>query len=234
MMAKLENIRQQTGMEIQGLLVGKKESPALSSLCTDVHDFLVDYELGNHIRMISPQLPTMPLSSTALYANQRPRSVSFAPYFSLKRTSMVRTRNTSLYAVQNAQVDEVCVQRKREAKVSKKRQRFIEDDEEWEWGGDEITFEGASRSLDSSTSRAKLQSALGTNDNFVERLEGAHQLVRNMASERLNEWSRSEIDTGIQQEAKLSMRQILLDCISFIESGLVERDKEAKLVGEFF
>lgn len=55
-----------------------------------------------------------------------------------------------------------------------------------------------------------------------------------MASERLNEWSRSEIDTGIQQEAKLSMRQILLDCISFIESGLVERDKEAKLVGEFF
>ena len=42
--AKLEALRLQTGMEIHGLLVGKRESPGLSSLCTEVHDFLLDYQ----------------------------------------------------------------------------------------------------------------------------------------------------------------------------------------------
>jgi hypothetical protein len=45
MMAKLESLRQQTGMEIHGLLIGKKDSPALSSLCDNVRDFLVGYEM---------------------------------------------------------------------------------------------------------------------------------------------------------------------------------------------
>jgi hypothetical protein len=47
-MVKLERLREQAGVEIHGLLVGKKESTSLSSICTSVHDFLVDYELISH------------------------------------------------------------------------------------------------------------------------------------------------------------------------------------------
>ena len=234
MMAKLESIRQQTGMEIHGLLVGKKESPALSSLCTDVHDFLVDYELRNYISMFSAQMP-MSFSSTTLYASQLPKSVHFNPSSGFKRRYMGRSRYTSLYAVHNAQVDEVCIQRKREGKVSRRRQRF-EDDDEWEWGGGDDTkqLESASRSSELSTSGSKVQTVHTNNDNFVQRLEDAHESVQNMASDKLKEWQRDKLDGEIQHDANHPMKKILSDCTSFIEWALVERDKEAKLVGEFF
>ena len=43
-LAKLEALKQQTGMEIHGLLVGRKESESLNLLCTEVHNFLGNYE----------------------------------------------------------------------------------------------------------------------------------------------------------------------------------------------
>ena len=43
-LAKLEGLKQQTGMEIHGLLVGCAESESLDLLCTEVHDFLSSYE----------------------------------------------------------------------------------------------------------------------------------------------------------------------------------------------
>ena len=43
-LAKLEGLKQQTGMEIHGLLVRRKERKRLNLLCTDVHNFLGHYE----------------------------------------------------------------------------------------------------------------------------------------------------------------------------------------------
>lgn len=101
MMAKLESLRQHTGMEIHGLLVGKKESPALSTLCDSVHDFLVDYELLNHMKVASA--PSIPTSSTALYNHAAPKVSAFKSSLSPFRRMSTRHRyNLSLHASRNS------------------------------------------------------------------------------------------------------------------------------------
>ena len=49
MMEALDSLKHRKGVEIHGLLVGKKESKPLSRLCTEVHDFLSGYE-NNFLR----------------------------------------------------------------------------------------------------------------------------------------------------------------------------------------
>mmetsp|Transcript_24947 Transcript_24947/g.36591 ORF Transcript_24947/g.36591 Transcript_24947/m.36591 type:complete len:891 (-) Transcript_24947:339-3011(-) len=44
LMEELDGLKRRTGMEIHGLLVGKKESVPLEKLCTQVHDFLSYYD----------------------------------------------------------------------------------------------------------------------------------------------------------------------------------------------
>lgn len=43
-MEELHHLKEETGMEIHGLLVGKSESEPLESLCTNVHNFLGRYD----------------------------------------------------------------------------------------------------------------------------------------------------------------------------------------------
>jgi uncharacterized protein with von Willebrand factor type A (vWA) domain len=43
-MEDLERLKLQTGMEIHGLLVGNHESKALNKICTQTHDFLINYD----------------------------------------------------------------------------------------------------------------------------------------------------------------------------------------------
>jgi hypothetical protein len=221
MMAKIESLRQQTGMEIHGLLVGKKESPALSSLCNSVDDFLVDYELMNHLNLARLQSPTS-TTSTALYA----RSLSSGPTFrrlavsNTRRSTNQRRRNMSLYA-----------SRKREVK-SNRRQRFFEDDDDWDWGSSDDETELDSDAIGSSKAVTEIKRVSESNG-FVQRLEEIYAQVHKRASEDLKRWSRDELDTEIKSGSLYSKMQVLSSSIDFMESGLVERELQAILVGEY-
>lgn len=220
MMAKLESLRQQTGMEIHGLLVGKKESPALSSLCNSVHDFLVDYELMNHLNFARLLSPT-PNTGTALYA----RSLSPGPTFrrlgvsNTRRSTNQRRSNMSLYA-----------SRKREVK-SNRRQRFLEDDDDWDWGPSDDETELDSDAIGSSNAATEVK-RVSESSGFVQRLEDIYAQVQKRASEDLKKWSRDELDSEIKSGSLYPKMQVLSQSIDFMESGLVERELQAILVGE--
>jgi len=56
-MANLDSLKIQTGMQIHGLLVGKRQSKPLSSLCSYVYDFLIDYENSSLVsHPVSPSI----------------------------------------------------------------------------------------------------------------------------------------------------------------------------------
>lgn len=229
MMAKLSELREKTGMEIHGLLIGKKESPALSALCTNVHNFLVDYELTNHIRMAPVQ--SSQHSSTALYANRLPRSLSskLNIWHTTKRSFR---RNVSLHAFHNPH-DEFYFgsQFKLLRKKDNRKRRFLDEDEEdYGWGyKDEVTRY-------SSDSIAELigPAPKAKNSDFVQRLEAAYESLQCSASSELEDISYDDVDLDIEESDMLPTHGILSDAISYIESDLVERDGEARLVGKYY
>ena len=87
MMKDLSLLKQRTGMQIHGLLVGKKESRPLEKLCTKTHDFLVGYEEAL-LAGVTPEALKAPLtSSTTLSAVPRG-----APYVSRSLSIHGRTQ----------------------------------------------------------------------------------------------------------------------------------------------
>jgi hypothetical protein len=246
MMAKLESLRQQTGMEIQGLLIGKKDSPALLSLCDSVHDFLVGYEMKllNRLEAAAVHSPTKSTAS-ALYAKPLlPRSSYFSSGW--RRRKLLNPRqNLPLYASLHDigdgylsetnlpfEGDSCRLLRKKDIKSGKKHKGFVEDDEDWEWGFEDDGAKYASDSLEPSVKQD--ETGTNTNSDFVRRLDDAYDSVRKKALQELksNKWSRDELDLEIERSTLHSKRQVLSDSVSFIESGLVERETESRLIGK--
>lgn len=233
MMARLESLRQQTGMEIHGLLVGKKDSPALSCLCDNVHDFLLDYELRNHMMSVRQPKQT---SSTAFYAH----SVSKGSVFKPRMGSAKRRYSFSLRATQYSldgdifgQCNEFAdckLQRKKEVKATRK-QRFSDDEEDWEWGSSGVEPEYNSEYSMPSESSNTASSSSSESNTFVLRLEYTYEKLQDKASQELKKWSRTELDSEIESSSVISNRKVIRDSISFVESGLVEREPQAILVG---
>jgi MoxR-like ATPase len=209
-LSQLETLRHQTGMEVHGLLVGKRESPALDSLCTEVHGFLADYE-GRVLpvrnkRIASPTaLALFPTNSRMGYMNRlSPRRFTFA-----------------LRAMSNSDDDRVNMRLyKRD-----KRRRFEDDDDDiWSYGGDyetaDITDGGESEDDDPVVP-----------DAYVIRAEDSIKRIQHLATSGMEERAKvlkEELNEELEQ--KSSMRQILAESIAFVGTGLVERDVESRLV----
>ena len=227
MMAKLTDLHEKTGMEIHGLLIGKKESPALSALCTSVHDFLVDYELTNLIRVAPGQRPQR--SSTALNANRLPRSFLSKSniWYTTKRSFR---RNVSLHAFDNSSDGFYFgSQFKLLRKKDNRKRRFV-DEEDYYGGWD---YKNEDTGYNSDCVEESLGPATKTNNSdFVQRLEAAYESLQCTASLELKNMSHS--DSEMEESDLLLTRDILSKSISYIESGLVERDGEARLVGKHY
>jgi MoxR-like ATPase len=233
MMAKLESLRQQTGMEIHGLLVGKKESAALSSLCDSVHDFLVDYELINHLNLARLQSPKPP-TSTALNARSLSRGSAFGrlSIVNMRRSKTQSRNNMPLYASRSAYELEQCHRLSRREGKSNRKTRFLEDDDDWDWGssGDE-TGHGSGLVESSDSPRVQRDSE---SSSFVQRLEDVYDSIQKRASADLKGWSQDDLDSEIKSSALYSKRHVLSESIDFVKSGLVEREVQAILVGKYF
>lgn len=211
-LSQLETLRHQTGMEIHGLLVGKRESPALDLLCTEVHPFLADYEsqvspVRTNKMVSSTSLSLFPMSSRKGYVDRlSPRRYSFA-----------------LRAMSNSDSDGVNMRLyKRD-----KRRRFKDDDDDddiWSYGG-------GYESTDTTDTQEIEDDEPVEPDAFVIRVENSVEKIHHLASSEIEE-RRNVIKEELNAELseKSSTRQILAESISMVGTGLVERDIESRLV----
>lgn len=227
--AKLEALRLQTGMEIHGLLVGKRESPALSSLCTEVHDFLVDYE---YYVMHRSGLGLK--SSTALslrHIGDRRGWASKTHHKPMRMLLSSRRYDSSLRATLNDyDYDERGIprQRKRDGRSGSIRRRFDNDDDnddDWELDEDSYTTSGRSPSTKQPTINAEASE-------YVQRVEATFDSLQNAATTIIEDskWTDKDMDTEIEHSSTWKKSKALFDCITFVQSGLIERDVEARLV----
>ncbi|KAL7553708.1 hypothetical protein ACHAWF_017043 [Thalassiosira exigua] len=209
-LARLEGLKQETGMEIHGLLVGKKESESLDLLCTEVHDFLGQFEATY------PYAGRVPLSPSALSLSPS-KSRPNAPWF-CRRPPKARFR-FSLHAVSRPEQETVRLDstgfrlnRRGEKSGTKRRRHFDEDNDDWD--SDENFGMGMKRDHRPQTEKPE----------YVQLVEDAIEMVQDAALESI---CRSAME---EPEQVWSKGKILIDTISILEKGLVERDVEARLV----
>ena len=210
MLVQLETLRRQTGMEIHGLLVGKRDSPALDSMCTEVHDFLADYEVGKIT------------SSTALslLPSTKPR-VSYFDRLTPRRYSFALQA-----AMSNLDSDQIILHLHKRDRVGGKRRRFKdEDDDIWSYedGGyydTDTTHDRESNPIPDTEEK----------NEFVIRTEESIERIKHLVSVASAERTKSlkeELDKELIQN---SMTKLLADAISLVGTGMVERDAESRLV----
>lgn len=211
-LSQLETLRHQTGMEIHGLLVGKRESPALDSLCTEVHQFLVDYEsqvspVHTNKMVSSTSLSLFPMSSRKGYvARLSPRRYSFA-----------------LQAMSNSDSDGVNM---RQYKRDKRRRFQDEDDDDDIW-----SYGRGYESTDTNDNQETEENKPVEPDAFVFRVENSVEKIQYLATSEIEERMKVIKEELIAElSGKSSTRQILAESISLVGTGLVERDIESRLV----
>lgn len=210
-LSQLETLRNQTGMEVHGLLVGKRESPALDSLCTEVHDFLADYE-----SQVLPVRNSRIASPTALTLFPTDRRMGYIDRLSPRRYSF------ALRAVSNSDRDRVNMRLyKRD-----KRRRFEDDDDDDMW-----SYDGDYETTDTTVDQESGDDDPIVADAYVLRVEDSIKKIQHMASLEIEERTKV-LKEGLNEELKQksSTRQILAESISFVGTGLVERDVESRLV----
>lgn len=215
-LSQLATLRHQTGMEVHGLLVGKRESAALNSLCTEVHSFLADYE-GQLLPVGPKRIP----STTALMLFPTKANLRCLDRLSPRRY------NFALRAMSNLNAYRInCRLHKRE-KGTGKRRRFEDEDDDI-WSNDEDTnYYGADATDDenSEDTDSPLENA-----SFAIRIEESVERMIGLASaatEQRRKVLKEELKTELLQN---SMSQILTESISFVGTGLVERETESRLV----
>mmetsp|Transcript_23552 Transcript_23552/g.49358 ORF Transcript_23552/g.49358 Transcript_23552/m.49358 type:complete len:1294 (+) Transcript_23552:86-3967(+) len=239
-MAKLDTLKRQTGVEVHGLLVGRKESAALDSLCDQVHDFLVHYESLQNVSIGKKHHSTMaysfhgkskltsPLTSVRGWSS-RPnfRALAHRRRFTFGLTSVLSDEDMNHIKIETQSY-------KKDRRSGTKRNRFDDDDEGSvydldEGGGSPLSFtaDGSSKTK-SNTETDKTEKS-----EYVLRVEDSINDIRGTAKESIN----SDIGAveELQNEIDLvnslwSKSYILSDSIAFIESGLIEREVEARLV----
>ena len=147
-MSKLKLLQQQTGLEIHGLLVGKRESESLDILCDEVHTFLDDYETS---KFSQTRAPASALSSVPDNSKQSRSSVNG---YGFVRAAVRPFRRPSSRLLATMKPINVIMRHNK-----KQRRRNAYDDEEvWDFSGedDDHPFTASSGSSSSST-----QSPLG-------------------------------------------------------------------------
>jgi len=87
----LQRLRQRTGMEVHGLLVGKSESAPLEQLCSQTHNFLCNYDMLGGSQETGA-LPGLAGTSGALPLAPAPRASSSSVPSSLRRSPPLSVR----------------------------------------------------------------------------------------------------------------------------------------------
>lgn len=212
-LAKLEELKQ-TGMEIHGLLVGKRESESLNKLCNKVHNFLGSYDSISAVatpytgvRRRSPSGLSMFKSSS--HFKRSTRQYSGMPLRAMSQSDDKTDRRNNSHMKLRKQVD-----------GARTKRGFDDDDKIWDLREDETLW----RPNKSSNGVTDVASA--DISEFALKVERALELVQATASQEVerSKSATSEIDISWSKSIVIS------ETISYIERGLVERGLEARLV----
>lgn len=224
-LTKLEQMKRQNGLEIHGLLVGKRESESLNLLCNEVHNFLGSYDGINGSTSLSVGLRPRSSSSLSLASSKKNNFHSFlaASFFprSPKRQSRMILQATRYLDMSDEIYNCSMKLKKRDDRDRTKRRRFDDFDDDFEWQ------ETKSVGYVSGGSKNKVsQEYQSVKSEFDQKVEDAVSLLQNEASKFVEE-SRLVVDGG---ELPWSGIKVLADTIEYVASDLVERDTEARLV----
>lgn len=222
LLARLEMLMQQTGMEVHGLLVGKKESDSLATLCTEVHDFLGDYE-----GIPGATYTGTSLRSTSTLSLPCPIRTIHTPSVIRSNCRRLPTRRFGFHLHASSQSDYEHDTSNNAMKLHKrgdkgKRRQFDDDDGDWEF--EDIDSYGAGGAEPSN--RVSNGPKQAVEDEYVTRVEAAMELLKTAVSKTIQD---SKVVTE-ELQLKWEKSKILSNTISFVEEGLVERDLEARLV----
>jgi hypothetical protein len=231
-LAKLDDLKRRTGMEIHGLLIGKRESESLNMLCSEVHDFLGNYDGMSEITSSFTKLRNRSRSALSCLSSKRSIDPVRAPSFLIRAT-----RPYSGKSLSSSQSDyETASQayshmklRKRDTGPKTKRRRFDEgdddDDDDWDLRKDESLNWKRGRSSSANEGFRSREKSEDKPD-FVHRVEKALELIQETA---LKEVDRGRLAVS-ELEVAWSKSKVVSDTIGYVERDLVERDLEARLV----
>ena len=231
-MKSLDCLNQRTGMQIHGLLVGKKESPPLEKLCTKTHDFLVKYEqmlsLGGATFPSDENARTFPVSSSVLSAITSRTSTSQRGdswMYGFGRSRRKHRARSKLFA--RYMEDEEGGTKRKQRKRSNKKNRFEDYDyDDGDSSSSDDDLYAAGDGVDKDVSEA-------VNMSFNAKVEEAVYKLKEDAEVVLSgqKWSLDELDSEKNAEGSCwCYRGELKTAVDLVGEGLIEREEESRLV----
>jgi len=254
LMEALDRLKKRAGVQVHGLLVGKRESVPLAKLCTHIHDFLIGYDT------VLPQQ----LQQAMGPAFSAQRAVSSPTRLSLKSTASPLSDVDRVYPQKSlmflcngslAPFGFSAGLHKQRRKFSLLEAKFSDFDGDDDWGGrdrrggktrnnryngddeEDFTLEEDNDFSDvssSSTNKAKPKiRTTQNNDDPSSSAEEAVASLRALVTESIQEqkWKISALDEEKNSEESCwQYRAELKSAIDRMAEGLVERDEEARLV----
>lgn len=224
LMEKLNLLKLRKDVKVHGLLVGKRDSRPMSKICCETHDFLEDYDL-------LPTIGVMKQGRQTVMGSSLPRRSSSRD--TLSRTRMIRKffvsdrnmevpqgRGIILHAKMPRYDDEA----KYKTRKKQKKNKWVNDEEDYE---DEFSFYEMERNESEKTKDILLD------DNFSKKAQSATDVIKLAAEEKLKmeRWTSEElIKEGKSTGSQLVNQSELKRAIDKVESGLVERSEESRLV----
>lgn len=237
MMQDLELLKQRTGMQIHGLLVGKKESPALDKLCTKTHDFLVGYE--QTLSLGGQATPNVASSFNAIPSSPLRRSASLpvSPVAATQGNKSMygfsrnkRHYQTRLFARYLEDEGERTRSKKRKRG---KRNRFDDDDDSSYDAWDKMSPGDDSRIDESNNNSVDCVVGDADNPSFMAKVENAVNKVREEVEveSMKRRWTAAELDREKNAEGSCwRYRGELKTAVDLVGEGLIEREEESRLV----
>eukprot|EP00977_Amphora_coffeiformis_P017874 scaffold5999_cov149-Amphora_coffeaeformis.AAC.11 len=230
MMFDLDRLKSRTGMQIHGLLVGKRESAPLSKLCTKTYDFLLGYDSLAAAAINAKGYMRGRSARTALqnFRETCPRSTSRSSRLFWRHGKLFRSKwqemGGSLYAgplglqAIERDFDSMTLNKK-----GARKGRFDDDDDDlWEMEHTE-----GRKTQQGSDNTAQ------TTDSFNDKVDEALSRLRRIVEADILKNQLSKDDLEAEKNSEFSCwkhRGEFASAVERISDNLVEREEESRLV----
>lgn len=218
-MEALDRLKLRKGVEVHGLLVGKRESKPLSRLCTETHDFLVDYDISTLLLGDDREKGTVSSTPISNYLTRQSKSSLFCYPFT--QSSRIRKTHSALQAKYSSYDEDVRGKGKRKKKKSKGNWNDSNNDYDYDMYNNDYTTE---------INEGKPGDNQDEFNKDVEKLVKKIQLAASKSLEA-EAWNPERLQTERESVDSCWKHKKELDfAIEKVSEGLVERQEEARLV----
>jgi MoxR-like ATPase len=251
-MGELMNLRQQSEVQIHGILVGhtksndvdnsssKKAIKTLEKICTHVHDFLIDFHI-----------PNKSYDNNVMHQRQRDQIIS--QKVSALRMTSDNSFHNPLYGSIPSNRGRVSGHRcRKRTRLFNRRKYYDDDDEEYDnfirrdnsFDLDDDPFQSPSMKQDRTRTMNRMIRVDSDNEidipsmeplnDYNSRVDHSVEKIKKVVHRQLkeNKWKASDLDNEINnsKESLKSLQDQLRTAIQHVGDNLIERDIEARLV----